>query len=217
MSYRTPGEFFKKERFEDYGKVCDITRLENVRIHLSRIRYLYLEGRLGCMYKDPKNSELGQKLYSQELVINNLIDMYRGPFKRHKKDIPDNIWIDYIYSIYKTELDSIYSKLQPEINKFKSILFEINSLYRGYSPNYNEDSFAYKIRVILQKLSSIQDKMDYTDTDECIVTRRYIESAIVKGTDMLKHFRSQTHKDFEFFINSNNLLIDMLEKDEKNG
>ena len=169
------------------------------------------------MYKDPKNSELGQKLYSQELVINNLIDMYRGPFKRHKKDIPDNIWIDYIYSIYKTELDSIYSKLQPEINKFKSILFEINSLYRGYSPNYNEDSFAYKIRVILQKLSSIQDKMDYTDTDECIVTRRYIESAIVKGTDMLKHFRSQTYTDFEFFINSNNLLIDMLEKDEKNG
>ena len=59
--------------------------------------------------------------------------------------------------------------------------------------------------------------MDYTGTDECIVTRRYIESAIVKGTDMLKHFRSQTHKDFEFFINSNNLLIDMLEKDGKNG
>lgn len=217
MSYRTPGDFFKNVRFEDYGKVCDIVRLENVRIHLSRIRYLYLEGRLGCMYKDPKNSELGQKLYSQELVINNLIDMYRGPFKRHKKDIPDNIWVDYIYNAYKTELDSIYSKLQPEINKFKSILLEINSLYRGYIPNYNEDSFAYKIRVVLQKLSSIQDKIDYSDTDECIVTRRYIESAIVKGTDMLKHYRSQSYKDFEFFINSNNLLIEMLEKDGENG
>ena len=34
---------------------------------------------------------------------------------------------------------------------------------------------------------------------------------------MLKYYRSQSYKDFEFFINSNNLLIGILEKELKDG